>query len=142
VPDMGVLQWGGRRLLFTHGDVVNRADHRYLRWRAAARSPWMERGFRLIPGPLALRLARRIEQQLMRGINLYKLHLPEEELRAFAATVLSAHDGAYVGHFHRDLSYPAPGVPGRLRVVPDWLGTRTVLRLRAEGGEEALRLPG
>ena len=141
IPDMGILEWGGRRLALTHGDVVNRADRGYLRWRAAARSPWMERVFALVPGSLALRFARRTEQKLMEGINPYKLHLPEEELRAFAAQTLVEHAGAYVGHFHRDLSYTAPGASGRLRIVPDWLGTRTVLRLSPEGAEQSLRLP-
>ena len=141
VPDAGVLCWAGRRYGLTHGDLVNRHDAQYLKWRRVARSRPMEAAFRAIPGPLARRLAERLERSLAGTNQAIKIRYPAEELAAFAATVLPGLDGFYIGHFHRDETLRPPDSAAALRIVPDWHARKQVLRLAPDGSSALLHFP-
>ena len=142
VPDAAVLRWGERRYGLTHGDLVNRGDAQYLKWRRLARSRAFEAVFRTIPGPLARRIARGLEQTLAGTNREIKIRYPADELQAFAATVLDGLDGFYIGHFHRDETIRAPGHAAALRIVPDWFSRKQVLRLARDGSSELLHFEG
>jgi UDP-2,3-diacylglucosamine hydrolase len=138
VHDACVVSWGGRRYGLTHGDVVNRRDRQYLRWRRIARSRTLEALFRLLPGRLARRIAERLEGGMAATNQEIKIQYPRDELEAFAQTVLAGLDGFFIGHFHRDETIPVPGGAALLRIVPDWHARRTVLRLHRSGAVESL----
>ena len=140
IHDMATFTLGGRRYALTHGDVVNRRDAQYLKWRRIARSRPFEWCFRAMPAPLARAIARRLEGSLANTNRAIKIQYPEDELRAFAHAVLTAEggpppDGCLIGHFHRDALLTLPD--GRwLRIVPDWLEGRKLLALNEAGEME------
>lgn len=143
VHQAAVMEWAGRRYGLTHGDLVNREDSQYLKWRRLSRSWPMEAAFRALPGPLARRIAAGLERSLANTNQQIKIAYPLHELQAFAAEAMEGLDGYFIGHFHRDEEIRPPwsveedGGPV-LRIVPDWFGTRKVLRLDREGGAEVL----
>ena len=142
VPDAAVLRWGERRYGLSHGDLVNRRDAQYLRWRRVARSAAFEAVFRAIPGPLARRIAVALERTLASTNQEIKIGYPTDELEAFAAAVLDGLDGFFIGHFHRDETIRVPGRSATLRIVPDWFSRKQVLRLQPDGLAELLTFPG
>lgn len=147
VPDAAVLHWAGRRYGLTHGDLVNRRDRQYLRWRRLARSRPFAWLFRAMPGPLARRVAESLERTLASTNQEIKIAYPADELAAFTAAVLPGLDGFFIGHFHRDETLRLPGDGGQagapvLRIVPDWFSSRQVLRLHADGRTELLDFTG
>jgi UDP-2,3-diacylglucosamine hydrolase len=139
VPGAAVLTWAGRRYGLTHGDVVNRRDSQYLKWRRFSRGRGFEALFRAMPAALARRIAHRLERALSTTNREIKIQYPADELAAFAAAVLPGLDGFFIGHFHRDEAIGAPGQTATLRIVPDWFSRKAVVRLDAAGGVEQVR---
>jgi UDP-2,3-diacylglucosamine hydrolase len=133
VPGAAVLQWAGRRYGLTHGDLVNRRDAQYLKWRQFSRGLAFEAVFRAIPGGLARRIAQKLERALSTTNREIKIQYPEDELGAFAQTVLPGLDGFFIGHFHRDEVIAVPGQPATLRIVPDWFSRKVLMRLSSDG---------
>ena len=142
IHEAAVMGWGGRRYGLTHGDLVNREDSQYLKWRRFSRSRPFEALFRALPGPLARRVAAGIERSLANTNQEVKISFPLGELEAFAAQAMAGLDGFFIGHFHRDQTFAAPGGRAILRIVPDWFSTRQLLRLDEGGGMEILRYGG
>jgi UDP-2,3-diacylglucosamine hydrolase len=141
----GILHWAGRRYGLSHGDLVNRRDSQYLRWRRLSRSPWFEGLFRALPGGVARRIAERLERALADTNQQIKIQYPQDELEAFAATVLGNAalgdlDGFLLGHFHRDETITVPGHRGSLRIVPDWFSHKTLLRMHPDGTSNLVEL--
>jgi UDP-2,3-diacylglucosamine pyrophosphatase LpxH len=132
------VKWGEWKLGFLHGDTVNSRDRQYLRWRWICRSSLFRGFFRALPGPLAMKIAHRVEDSLNATNQEFKISFPEAEVRLFAARVLREFDAYFLGHFHRDDLIQVDGLDGFLRVVPDWLGSRRVLRLSPQGKLETL----
>ncbi len=141
IPQAAVMHFAGRRYGLTHGDLVNRKDARYLRWRYWSRSPPFEALFRALPGPLARRVAAALERGLAGTNREIKIAYPLAELQAFAAQAMHGLDGYFIGHFHREETIPAPAGGAVLRIVPDWFSTRRVLRLEPGGAIRALDFP-
>ncbi|MDP7157288.1 MAG: hypothetical protein QF922_03575, partial [SAR324 cluster bacterium] len=95
--------------------------------------------FRNLPGPLARKLADHVEASLNHTNREFKITFPEDEAERFAKQVLPGTDGIFIGHFHLDRKIHISGCDATLRIVPDWLAQRTVLRLDLEGQIERLR---
>ena len=127
------MQWGGLQLGFIHGDAINTKDLRHLRWRALSNSHAFENLFRIMPGSLARWIAFKVEAMLAGSNRKFKINFPDEEVNRFAEQVLPGVDHYFVGHFHQDRVIRIPGESGILRIVPDWLLTRKVLKLNPEG---------
>jgi UDP-2,3-diacylglucosamine hydrolase len=138
-PGAAVLSWAGRRYGLTHGDLVNRRDAQYLRWRKLVRSRLFSALFLAMPAGPARRIARALEQSLAQTNREIKIQYPADELDAFARAVLPGLDGFFIGHFHQDRIISVPGMSAVLRIVPDWHARRTVLRLHNGGDVERLR---
>jgi UDP-2,3-diacylglucosamine hydrolase len=136
VPEAAVLTWAGRRYGLTHGDLVNRRDAQYLKWRRLSRSPAFEALFRAMPGGVARRIAQQLERALSTTNREIKIQYPADELGAFAQAVLPGLDGFFIGHFHRDEVIAAPGTAAALRIVPDWLSRKLLLRMAPDGTVE------
>jgi len=69
----------------------------------------------------------------------YKVHYPTAEIQEFAESVLPEVDQYFVGHFHLEKEIKVEGSSGVLRIVPDWLSQRKVLKLNPAGELEVLR---
>lgn len=114
-----------------HGDLVNRHDRNYLRFRALIRSG-AARVVMLALGRLGIgpRLATRLKQGLKHTNHDFRKALPATELAAYAAREFST--GArqvIVGHFHDHFIHT--GEEGRvLQVAPAWERDETILRIK------------
>ena len=133
------LNWGQKRYAFIHGDTINYNDSQYLRWKALTHNIIFETCFRAIPGTLARWIAGRIETMLVNTNQEYKVHYPTAEIQEFAESVLPEVDQYFVGHFHLEQEIKVEGSSGVLRIVPDWLSQRKVLKLNPAGELEVLR---
>ncbi len=133
------LNWGQKRYAFIHGDTINYNDSQYLRWKAITHNIIFESIFRAIPGAVARWIAGRIEAMLVNTNQEYKVHFPKKEIQEFAESVLAEVDQYFVGHFHIDCEIKAEGCSGILRVVPDWLSRRKLLKVSTAGKMEVLR---
>ncbi|MCH8884437.1 MAG: UDP-2,3-diacylglucosamine diphosphatase [SAR324 cluster bacterium] len=143
IHEAAVMEWAGRRLGLTHGDLVNREDSQYLKWRRFSRGWPMEAAFRALPGAVARRIASRLERSLANPNQESKLSYPLHGLQAFAGEAMQGLDGYFIGHFHRDEEIRPAGSVAEdggavLRILPDWFSTRRVLRLDEKGGMETL----
>ena len=135
--DRGIVErFGGRRIVAIHGDLANRADRRYRRWRRVSRSgpAWVL--FNLLPRGRRLRLAESLERRLRSTNPEFKAAFPEAQVRDYAGTLLAPDDDALVlGHFHleKDLAPTADGPAARILVLPDWKSSRRHLRVSPAG---------
>ncbi len=132
------LEWCGLKCAFIHGDTINTRDVQYLRWRAISHSTLFEALFHAMPGPLARWIARSLEKLLSRTNREYKIEFPEAEIRRFAESVLEQADLCFVGHFHLDREIRAGQRPGIVRLTPDWLTRRALLRMKPAGDLKTL----
>ncbi len=133
------LNWGQKRYGFIHGDTINYNDRQYLRWKALSHNRAFEALFRIMPAQVARWIAERLEAMLVETNKEFKIHFPEKEMQEFAVSVLPEVDQYFVGHFHLDRLIEADGCSSVLRVVPDWLSQRTVVRVREQGEIEVFR---
>lgn len=111
--------WGHRRekLLFVHGDTINRDDHKYLRWRKLSKNPVMRTFVRFLPG--GPKLVHKVKAGMKQTNDAFRYTLPESHLRDFADRC--GKDGishVLVGHFHASWSCQESNV--HLEIVPDW----------------------
>lgn len=139
IPEAAVLDWNGRRYGLTHGDLANREDVQYLRWRRLCRSRPFEALFRAMPGPLARHIAHRLERTLGNTNLDIKITYPVQELESFGEVLLGHERGlneAFIGHFHREETIRPAGHTGALRIVPDWFSTKRIMRLYPSGTVE------
>ena len=127
------MNWSGKKLGFIHGDTLNSRDYQYLCWRAISNSSLFEAVFNAIPVEAARWISYRIEKLLAETNREIKINFPKEEVQHFAEQHLQNNDLYFVGHFHLDLEIWVDGVSGCLRLVPDWLGTRKILRIDSSG---------
>jgi len=89
--------------------------------------------FRIMPGAMARWIAAKVEAMLAGSNRKFKISFPDQEVVNFAKQVLPGVDHYFVGHFHLDRVIRVPGESGILRIVPDWLATRKLLKLNPDG---------
>lgn len=111
-------------LLFCHGDLINRRDKNYLRFRKISKSQICQTVMRFLPfgpsiGKLLVHLFKRTNSEFRR-------RLPKEAIADFAEA--SFEDGIrtiFVGHFHRNYQYRKSELKA-LYIVPGWLEAEQV----------------
>jgi len=134
VTEAGLVESiGAKRIFAIHGDLVNRSDRQYRRWRRLSRSSWAWALFHGIPSALRQRLAQRMERK-MRGTNLgFKREFPEQAIRDYAAELFSwGQDIVVLGHFHVERELLAE--EGRcILVLPEWKASRRHLEIDCGG---------
>ena len=138
IHDHGYVEWGDQRYGLIHGDTINRQDLTYLRWRKIARSRGFEWFFRAMPIPLARQVARWLENTLAQSNQEFKIAFPNQDVETFAQSVLEEVDWYFVGHFHQDREFQFPHLRGKLRIVPDWLSRRAILKIDTKGEIQTL----
>ena len=132
------LKWGNQRYGFIHGDTINYNDTRYLRWKAFTNNRVFETVFLTIPAPLARWIAGRVEEVLSDTNKEYKVFFPEKEIQEFAESSLKVVDKYFIGHFHLDKEIKVEGYSSFLKIVPDWLSQRKVIKINILGEMEVL----
>ena len=135
VTEAGLVESiGAKRVFAIHGDLVNRSDRQYRRWRRLSRSSWVWALFHGIPSALRQRVALRMERK-MRGTNLgFKHEFPEHAVREYSADLFSwGQDIVVLGHFHVERELIAEE-GGRILVLPEWKASRRHLEIDSGGG--------
>ena len=127
------LNWGGKNFAFIHGDTINYNDKKYLRWKSFCNNRIFKMTFQMIPSPIARWIAERLEKTLSKTNKKYKVHFPEKEIKEFARSFLKNVDQYFVGHFHVDREIKIKGFSGVLRVVPDWLSQKKIIKINYTG---------
>ena len=111
--------------LFVHGDLINRKDRNYLRWRLISKNLLMRTIVRLLPGGPGL--AHKTKAKMKKTNQSYKIAMPIEALKAYAESCAAQGlKRVFVGHFHEN--YQVDGDSCRLTVLPDWFGSGEITR--------------
>jgi UDP-2,3-diacylglucosamine hydrolase len=138
VPDSEERDFGGRRLHFAHGDLVNEADKQYRAWRRFSKSRALWGAFRLLSGGAGVGVGSFLETRL-RGTNVrYKSYFPQETFEAYGRRLVALGvDRVLLGHIHVEkvLDIEAGPRRGRLIVLPDWRSSHRYYRFGADGSE-------
>ena len=102
LPDPSVVDLYGTPTLLMHGDSLCTEDLAYQRFRAVARRPWVQSGFRALPLALRKVVARRL-RKASRQAQGHKPMAAMDVTPAAVETVLQAADCARLihGHTHR-----------------------------------------
>jgi len=105
-------------LLIVHGDLINRADIQYLRWRRLSKNPVMRMLVRFWPdGP---RRAEKLKAKMKKTNKAFRLGLPKKALAGYAEQRFSEGiETILVGHFHEHHTYYS-GEGRQLAVLPAW----------------------
>ena len=142
-PDFLTLQLKGVKVLATHGDLVNRHDHAYLRWRRWVRSWWFQAAFGLLPSSQVKTLMLHLEAAIKQTNQEFRLAFPEEEWITFLKQTQEAmgFDLLLAGHFHPKDLIETPLPQGKGLVLPDWMQSGTLLTLKENGSYELLQIP-
>lgn len=119
-----------QNLLFVHGDLINREDKNYLRFRALSKNPiakWLVRWM-----PTGPEQVQKLKAKLKKTNQEFRLGLPKRAIQSFADEMFQK--GIYkimVGHFHEE--FKIKNQDGKsLHVIPDWFTNQTVAVLVGE----------
>lgn len=117
--------WGRRigQLLFVHGDLVNREDRKYLRWRRLSKNGAMRLIVRLLP--FGTRIVQHVKAKMKKTNMAFRMTLPEAALVQFCRE--RAAEGVrqiFVGHFHQAFQCEQQGC--RLNILPDWFSSGAI----------------
>ena len=120
---------GSRAVFAVHGDLANRDDKNYRRWRRLSRSAFVWALFGLLPASARRRLSNGLERR-MRGTNqAFKRAFPEAVVRDYGSSLMQPPiDTLVLGHFHIEKRLTLDG-ERTIHVLPEWKGSRRHLEL-------------
>ncbi len=127
------IRWATSFFGFTHGDEINQQDKQYLRWKKLIRHPLTEWLIRQIPTFYAQKLAMKGESTLAKTDQAFKICFPEQQCQSFADQLPDQFTTYFVGHFHQDRVVSNSQGIAKMRVVPDWLASKSVLAIAPDG---------
>ena len=138
LPDRGVVERGGLRVVFCHGDRLCTRDVRYQALRRVIRAGALRQAVAALPDGLAMRLGRSAREGSRRETSR-KAYGDMGLDPAAVAGVLAAEgaDAMVCGHVHwgREHSVAVEGVPRRLIVLSAWEERGSYAVLGADGLE-------
>ena len=129
-PDVVRTNWGDRKVVLSHGDLLCTADRSYLRMRRFLRSRPAMAGVRLLPYGAATTCAEGLRNISRRAVpRKPKKHLGIDYgeaarwLEAYEADVL------VLGHVHTGVHHRIDGArPGEVLVLSDWHAAPNAIR--------------
>ncbi|MCL4216824.1 MAG: UDP-2,3-diacylglucosamine diphosphatase [Candidatus Hydrogenedentes bacterium] len=136
--DRYMLELGGRRALFVHGDGINPKDVSYRVYKRIARFPLVVWLFRQLHPDRAMALARLVSRTSRHALQAQDPSCSAEAkaLRAFAVKELAqgAADVVMCGHCHYPVveEYPTPDGTGLYINTGDWIYHRTYVEWDGE----------
>lgn len=121
LPDGGVIDLDGRRVLVVHGDLANPADRGYRLLRAVLRSAPARLLIGTLPAAWTWAIAERMSRASKRTRNEKSRRWPARDILVpYAETQLTAGVQAVVtGHFHQPLHEQLSN--GELLALGDWI---------------------
>lgn len=121
LPDGGIIELDGRRILLTHGDLANPADRGYRLLRGVLRSTPVKLLIRLLPATWTWGIAERMSKASRRNRNKKSRRWPARDiLIPYAREQLAGGCQAVVtGHFHQPFHERLEA--GELVALGDWI---------------------
>lgn len=118
------------KTLFVHGDLINRDDKNYLRFRKLTKNLIAKTLVRMLPrGP---HLVDDLKRKLKNTNQAFRIRLPEEHLRRFARERLESEvEAIFVGHFHQPYRYNHEE-KGFIQVLPAWYEGGSIAEWRSD----------
>jgi UDP-2,3-diacylglucosamine hydrolase len=134
LPDVGVVESGGRRIAYTHGDLLCTRDVRYQALRRVARRRLMRHLLRVLPERVAIGVGEGAREGSRRETTR-KTYGDMGLVPGAVASLLRAHDADALvcGHVHwgRRHSVDVEGTPRDVVVLSAWEEFGTYARLEA-----------
>jgi UDP-2,3-diacylglucosamine hydrolase len=126
---------GSFHVVFNHGDLVNRKDKKYLKWRSFVRHPLFELIMNVLPVKWANQILISGEKNLKTTNQVNRKAFPETEWEKFIEqTHLSfQYDILLIGHFHPDKVILNQYKKSSAIVVPGWLSHQSYGILNKQG---------
>jgi UDP-2,3-diacylglucosamine hydrolase len=121
LPDGGILDLDGQKILVVHGDLANPADRGYRRLRSILRSTPVRLLIRTLPAAWTWAIAERMSLASKRSRDDKSRRWPARDILIPYAQAKLA-DGCQavvVGHFHQPFHEQLPG--GELIALGDWI---------------------
>ncbi len=135
LPDGGSIELDGLRIHLAHGDLINRNDTAYRRWRAFVRSRFMRQLAGMVPMQVSWAVARVLSRRSQRKRSRRPFFDATRLLTDYARErIAEGHDLVVTGHYHQPLQLDLNG--GRLVALGDWITQRSYAVL--EDGEMQL----
>ena len=120
-------------LLCLHGDLINRADKRYLLLRKVLRSRLIRFLLRITARTIGPAVSDRVRRSLKTTNRRFKRELPAAELENFARAVSSDQvRRIYVGHFHQHAVLDFPDA-APMEILPSWEVGGEIVCMTPEG---------
>ncbi len=112
-----------------HGDLINRADHRYLMLRTFLRSGFTRSFLQLTSGSIGPIISNYVLHRLKTTNQCHKRQLPMPQLEQYARSVKTETvRKVFAGHFHQHEQLNGPdGIP--LEILPAWDTAGEIIRL-------------
>lgn len=120
----------GCRVLFEHGDLINRKDRQYFLWRSISKSFLVYRLLKLFPARWLKPLMDRTERRLKQTNFSYRDNLPWDEIEQFSIDH-SDFDLIVLGHFHKRVETTLKD--NKIILMPSWSDDPTALLLSDTG---------
>ena len=118
---------------FIHGDLINRADFRYLTLRKLLRNGFTRRLLKITAGTIGPRVSEKVRTSLKPTNLQYKRTLPESYLAQYARFARKESvRRIFAGHFHRHVQLDFPdAVP--VEILPAWGTAGEIVLLTPDG---------
>ena len=119
---------------FIHGDLINRADFRYLTLRKLLRNRFTRWLLKITAGTIGPRVSEKVRKSLKPTNLQYKRTLPESYLLQYAQSARAESVRMiFAGHFHRHVRLDFPDA-APVEILPAW-GNAGEIILMTPGGE-------
>ena len=136
LPEEQVLTLYGHRLLIMHGDTLCTDDAGYLRFRAKAHNPWIQRLFLALPLWIRKRIAARMRADSKQANQHKSQTIMDVNQEAVVATMLRQQVPLLIhGHTHRPAIHTLSlqGEPAQRAVLGAWHSRGSMIQLDASG---------
>jgi len=134
-----IFEAGPRRFLLTHGDLLNARDYPYRFWRFLSKNRVSRAAVGILPRDLVNRIVWGVDTRLGRSNFKHKMHLPVEQIRAFArGRFQQGIDVLLLGHFHESWTEDVDG--GRVEILPAFVDERRWMEVGDDGSTTLVSL--
>jgi len=129
------LTLGKQHIVFNHGDLVNRQDRKYLKWRRFVRHPLFEFTMNTLPAKLASQILTSGEKNLKLTNHTFRKEFPKSEWASFIDRCFSnyQYDFLFIGHFHPKEMILDSFRSSTAVVVPAWISQQSYGKLTGGG---------
>lgn len=98
------LEINGKKILFLHGDKINKKDYKYLIWNKISKSFFLEFITKVFPKKILLPFYVLLEKKLKNTNFNYREKIPLDEIKNFSNSLKENYNLIVMGHFHKSFN--------------------------------------